>query len=78
MELEFSRPGKPTDNAYIESVNGKLRAECLDQNWFATIEEARAVLAAWRVESNTDRPHSALGTLSPAAFVEAWKPTGTG
>jgi putative transposase len=65
-------------NAYIESFNGKLRAECLDQNWFETIEEARATLAAWRVEYNTERPHSALGALSPRAFVEEWKPTGTG
>jgi putative transposase len=60
IKLEFSRPGKPPDNGYIESFNGKLRQECLNQIWFASIEEARSQIEKWRVEYNEYRPHSAL------------------
>ena len=52
VQLEFSRPGKPTDNAFAESFNGHFRAECLDQHWFASLEEARQTVEAWRVEYN--------------------------
>ena len=70
VQLEFSRPGKPTDNAFVESFNGHFRQECLNQHWFASLEEARQVIEAWRVEYNTERPHRALGQRTPAAMVE--------
>jgi len=73
IKLEFSRPGKPMDNAYIESFNGKLRAECLNQNWFESIEEARSKIEQWRVEYNEYRPHSALGQQTPSAFEQEWQ-----
>ncbi len=70
VQLEFSRPGKPTDNAFVESFNGHFRQECLDQHWFASLEEARQIIEAWRIEYNTERPHRALGQRTPAAMVE--------
>jgi putative transposase len=69
VQLEFSRPGTPTDNAYIEAFNGRFRDECLNQHWFASIDEARTTIDAWRQEYNTERPHSALDNLTPAAFA---------
>ncbi len=74
VQLEFSRPGKPTDNAYVESFNGHFRAECLDQHWFTSLQEARAVIEAWRVEYNQERPHRALKQQTPAAFLASWNP----
>src|SRR5262249_48198027 len=65
VTLDFSRPGKPTDNGFIESFNGRLREECLNQYYFTSLEDAREKLEAWRVESNERRPHSALGYLAP-------------
>src|SRR6478672_10239825 len=73
VQLEFSRPGKPTDNAYVESFNGHFRQECLDQHWFASLEEARHIIEAWRVEYNTERPHQALSYGTPAAFAATWE-----
>jgi putative transposase len=70
VTLEFSRPGKPTDNAFVESFNGHFREECLNQHWFASLEEARQVIEAWRIEYNTERPHRALKQRTPAAMVE--------
>jgi putative transposase len=70
--LEFSRPGTPTDNAYIEAFNGRLREECLDQQWFASLEDARRIIEDWRQDYNTDRPHGALGNLTPQAFAAGW------
>ena len=64
--MEFSRPGKPTDNAFVESFNGHFRAECLDQHWFETLAEAREVIEAWRVDYNEERPHQALQDRTPA------------
>ena len=72
VQLEFSRPGKPTDNAFAESFNGRFRDECLDQHWFASLEEARQTIEAWRIEYNTERPHRALGQQTPAAWTAAW------
>jgi len=63
--LDFSRPGKPTDNAYIESFNGSFRDECLNTNWFLSMEDAIEKIEAWRAEYNTFRPHSSLGGLTP-------------
>lgn len=71
VQLEFSRPGKPTDNAFVESCNGHFRAECLDQHWFTSLEEARAVIEAWRIEYNEERPHRSLNQQTPAAFLAA-------
>jgi putative transposase len=73
VKLDFSRPGKPTDNAYIESFNGRFRQECLDQNWFGRIQEARIKIEEWREDYNENRPHSALGQQTPAAFKENWQ-----
>jgi putative transposase len=71
VQLEFSRPGKPTDNALAESFNGHFRAECLDCHWFASLEEARQTIEAWRIEYNMERPHRALGQKTPAAWMTA-------
>jgi putative transposase len=70
VELDFSRPGKPTDNAFIEAFNGRLREECLNQNWFLSLEDAREKVEVWRQEYNLTRPHGALGNLSPEEFAE--------
>lgn len=69
VKLEFSRPGKPVDNAFIESFNRTVRDECLNDNWFLSLEHARKLIEAWRVDYNTNRPHSALGGLTPAEFA---------
>lgn len=65
VKLQFSRPATPTDNPYIESFNGRLREECLNQHWFESLEEVRGILEKWRMEYNTERPHSALGNRTP-------------
>jgi len=69
IKLEFSRPGKPVDNAFIESSGGSLRDECLNTNWFLSIEDAQYKLEAWRVDYNQYRPHSSLDNMTPAEFV---------
>ena len=69
-EIDFSRPGKPTDNAHIEAFNGRLRAECLNASWFLSLADARERLEAWRREYNSERPHSSLRNLTPRAFAE--------
>ena len=68
--LDFSRPGKPTDNAFIESFNGRFREECLNQNWFSSLEEVEQRVAMWRQDYNEQRPHSALGNRTPRAIAE--------
>jgi putative transposase len=65
VTLDFSRPGKPTDNAFIESFNDKFRGECLNTNWFLSLDEARAKCEAWRRDYNEVRPHSAIGNRTP-------------
>ena len=65
VELDFSRPGKPTDDVLIESFNGRFRQGCLHQAWFLSIEEARAKIDAWRLDYINHRPYSALGNLAP-------------
>ena len=67
--IDFSRPGKPTDNCFIETFNGSFRDECLNVHWFETIGEAKVNIEAWRVEYNESRPHQALGEMTPAAFA---------
>ncbi len=69
VRLHFIDPGKPTQNAYIESFNGKFRDECLNANYFLSLAEARAKIEAWRIEYNAERPHSSLSYLSPEQFV---------
>jgi len=69
VELHFIDPGKPTQNAYIESFNGKFRDECLNENWFMSLEEARMKIEAWRKDYNQVRPHSALGYQTPEEFA---------
>jgi putative transposase len=70
VELDFSRPGKPTDNALIEAFNGRFREECLNQSWFLSLEDAREKIESWRQEYNSTRPHGALGNLAPEVFAE--------
>lgn len=65
----FNRPGKPVENAYIESFNGRVRDECLNLHWFQTLAQARLVLAAWQRDYNEVRPHSALGDRSPEEYA---------
>ena len=60
VELDFSRPGRPTDNAKIDSFNGRLREECLNAHWFLSLEDARDKMEAWRKDYNQSRPHTAL------------------
>jgi putative transposase len=67
--LEFSRPGKPTDNAFVESFNGRLREECLNAHWFLSLDDARGKIEAWRTFYNESRPHSALGDRTPSEFA---------
>lgn len=69
VRLDFSRPGKPTDNAMIEAFNARARAECLNMHWFESLEEARETIEAWRTDYNEQRPHSALGNLAPREFA---------
>jgi putative transposase len=69
VELSFIRPGKPNENAYIESFNGKFRDECLNEHWFLSLAHARTVIEAWRIEYNTERPHSSLGNQTPEEFA---------
>jgi putative transposase len=65
----FSRPGKPTDNAHVESFNGTFRQECLNAHWFMTLSEAKEIIEAWRREYNESRPHRALGERTPNEFA---------
>jgi putative transposase len=69
VRLEFIQPGKPTQNAYVESFNGRLRDECLNANWFTSLSDARRKIETWRLDYNQQRPHSALDYLSPAEFA---------
>ena len=69
VRLNFIRPGKPVENAYIESFNGRFRDECLNEHWFLTMAHARGVIEKWRIEYNTERPHSSLGELTPEQFA---------
>jgi len=70
VTLDFSRPDKPTDNAFVESFNGKFRAECLNAHWFMSLDDARRKCEAWRRDYNEERFHSAIGNKTPIALVE--------
>jgi putative transposase len=75
IELVHIQPGKPQQNGYVESFHGKLRDECLNVSWFENLWDARRKIAAWRVEYNEERPHSALGYQTPAAFARQLLPS---
>ncbi len=77
VKLDFSRPGTPTDNAFVESFNGRLREECLNLHWFTSLADARQTIEAWRQAYNGHRPHSSLGYLTPAEYLSNWTPTET-
>lgn len=70
VTLDFSRPGKPTDNAFIEAFNGRFRTECLNTHWFLSLADAREKLEDWRRYYNEERPHSAIGNKVPITLVK--------
>ena len=74
VKLRFIEPGKPVQNAYIESFNGKMRDECLNEHWFLSLGEARETIEAWRRDYNEVRPHSALGNRTPQEFTACGAP----
>lgn len=76
VTLDFSRPGKPTDNAFIEAFNGRFRAECLNANWFLTLAAAREKMEAWLRYYNEDRPHSSIGYKAPIELANTGSQTG--
>lgn len=67
--IDFSRPGKPTANCFVETFNGSLRDECLNVHWFETLDEAKEKIEAWRIDYNESRPHQALTDLTPSEFA---------
>jgi putative transposase len=69
VTLRFIRPGKPVENAYVESFNGKFRDECLNEHWFVSVAEAKAIIETWRIDYNTVRPHSSLADRTPDQFA---------
>ena len=69
VELDFSRPGKPTDNAFIEAFNANLRTECLNASWFLSMADARTRIEAWRMDYTETRPHTSLGNLTPEQYA---------
>jgi putative transposase len=71
VKLNFIRPGKPIENAYAESFNGRLRDECLNTNWFLSLKEAREIIENWREDYNQVRPHSSLNNLTPKEYSKA-------
>ena len=73
VRLHFITPGRPTENGYIESFNGKFRDECLNENWFLDLADARRKISAWKSDYNYVRPHSALNYKTPMEFAAAWK-----
>lgn len=69
VQIDFSRPGKPTDNCFIETFNGSLRDECLNVHWFDSMEEAKERIEAWRIDYNESRPHQGLADRTPMEFA---------
>jgi putative transposase len=78
VKLDFIRPGKPTENCFIESFNGRLRDECLNVNEFATLDQAREILGTWKHDYNHHRPHGSLGRLTPSEFAMKGQKTDSG
>jgi putative transposase len=77
IEWHYIAPGKPIQNAFVESFNGRLRDECLNEHAFASLAEARRIIEAWRTDYNTVRPHSSLGGLTPSTFASRSQPDQT-
>ena len=77
VRLRFIAPGKPSQNGFVESFNGRLRDECLDRTWFTGLADARATVEAWRLDDNGHRPHSALGYRTPDEIRAAFPGTNT-
>ena len=77
VQLDFIRPGKPIENAFIESFNGRLRDECLNVHQFTSVADAQAKIEAWRLDYNQHRPHSSLGHLTPNEFAATCQITRT-
>jgi putative transposase len=75
VPLIYIQPGKPVQNSYIESFNGRFRDECLNANWFENLADARRKIEAWRLDYNQARPHSSLAYRTPAEFARAWTPS---
>ena len=73
IKINYIRPGKPMENGFIESFNGKLRNECLNENWFTSLKEARDIIEKWRMDYNQNRPHQSLKNLTPNEFIEKLK-----
>lgn len=73
VQLKLIQPGKPTQNAYIESFNGRFRDECLNDHWFMSLADARSIVSAWRIDYNEQRPHSALDYRTPAEVAAQYR-----
>jgi putative transposase len=73
VRIDFSRPGKPTDNSFIETFNGSLRDECLNVHWFRSLDEAKTIIEAWRIDYNESRPHMAHNGVPPGEFARRHK-----
>ena len=74
VEWHYIAPGKPTQNAFVESFNGRLRDECLNEHLFDRLSEARQIIEAWRIDYNINRPHTSLVGLAPSQFVQKYHP----
>lgn len=72
VQLQFSRPGKPVDNTFIEAFNGRLRDECLNQHWFLSLADAQRTIERWRISYNTTRPHGGLGGRTPTQMADSF------
>ena len=70
VRVKLGEPGKPNQNAYVESFNGRLRDECLNEHWFTSLLQARTVIETWRREYNEERPKKALGGMTPSAYAK--------
>ncbi|MFZ4215554.1 integrase core domain-containing protein, partial [Pantoea endophytica] len=73
VELRLIQPGKPTQNGFIESFNGRFRDECLNEHWFSDILHARRIINDWRQDYNESRPHSSLNYQTPFEFAACWR-----
>ena len=72
VRLHFIDPGKPQQNGFIESFNGRFRDECLNEHWFLSLADARRIVEEWRRDYNENRPHSSLGNLTPMEYLAAY------